>query len=283
MSQWQSVILWVCVLCYVLARLAQLYADQFPTLLIVILHVVPPAAFALVHGSVLYRWRGILTFTLFCLGVGGISESLSLRTGFPFGRYHFTEVMGPKFLGLPLLLVLAYLGLGYLSWVLALLILGYRNQPLRGVRVTAMPLLASFLMLAWDLSMEADWSTLDRAWIWREGGPFFGVPVSNFFGWFLTAYMFYQAFAVYCHVPSTPTRICSRSCWRAALLFYGCCASGNLLIVRLTMAPPVVSDASGRDWRTRDILAVIVLMSLLVMLPMTLLASAEGAGGSPSF
>jgi uncharacterized membrane protein len=163
--------LWSVLSIYFLARLCQLYADRLPTLLIVILHVVPPAIFAVIHGSILYRLKGISVFAAFCLGLGGLAESVSLRTGFPFGHYYFTDAMGAKVLQVPVLLVLAYLGIGYVSWVLALLILGYVNQPIIGTRIFALPLLASFIMLAWDLSMDPDWSTLDHVWIWQHGGP----------------------------------------------------------------------------------------------------------------
>ncbi len=148
-KRWQLATLGAALLFYALGRICQLYADKLPTLMIVILHVVPPAAFALIHGSILYRWRVISTFTAFCLGIGGLSECLSLTTGFPFGHYYFTKVMGPRVFNLPILLVLAYLGIGYVSWVLTLLILGYCNKPLTGARVVAVPVLASFVMLAW--------------------------------------------------------------------------------------------------------------------------------------
>ncbi len=78
--------------------------------------------------------------------------------------------MGPKVLQRPVLLVLAYLGIGYVSWVLSLLILGYRDKPLKGVRLIAQPVLAGFLMCSWDLSMDPSWSTYHRAWIWLDGG-----------------------------------------------------------------------------------------------------------------
>src|SRR5215472_575089 len=95
-KRWQGSVVWSAVVLYVLARICQIYADRLPTLLIIILHVVPPAIFAVVHGSILYRPKGILIFGAFCLGFGGLAEIMSLQTGFPFGRYYFTDVMGPK-------------------------------------------------------------------------------------------------------------------------------------------------------------------------------------------
>jgi len=271
-AKWQTAILWITLFLYAQGRVFQLYPEKFPILLIVCLQVVPPAVFALVHGSILYRIRGMVAFTVFCLGAGALCESLSLRTGFPFGHYSFTGFMGPKVLQLPILLVLAYLGISYCSWVMSLVILGFRNKPLTPTRVIALPLLASFIMVLWDFSMEAIWSTVDHAWVWRDGGSFFGVPLSNFFGWYFTAFLFYQAFALYCRANPAQSIPSSRSYWRAAILCYGVCASGNLLVFRAGLFPRSVIDASGRQWLTMDILIACTLISVLAMLPMTLLS-----------
>lgn len=264
--------LWGMLVLYMLARLCQPFAGRLPTLLIVVLHVVPPALFALAHGSVLYGRRGMAAFAAFCLGFGTLAESVSLRTGFPFGRYYFTGVMGPKIFQLPVLLALAYLGIGYVAWILALLILGQAGKPIRGARTVALPLLASLIMVAWDLSMDPNWSMLDHAWVWQDGGPYFGVPVLNFFGWFLTAYLYYQGFALYCRAKSMVAARMRDRFWLPAILVYATCALGNLLILRLPMAPPVVTDAAGRQWLTADLFACCTLVSLLVMAPVAWLA-----------
>jgi len=264
--------LWGMLFLYAMARISQVYADRLPTLLIVILHVVPPALFALAHGSFLYRAKGMAVFAALCLGFGTLAESVSLRTGFPFGHYYFTDVMGPKIFQLPVLLALAYLGIGYVAWILALLILGYFDKPVRGTGVVALPLLASLIMLAWDLSMDPNWSTLIRAWIWRDGGTYFGVPVSNFFGWFLVAYIYYQAFTLYCRANPRPAASPRQRFWLPAILLYAVCALGNPLVLKLPMAPPVVTDAAGKQWLTSDILTNSVLVSLLVMAPFALMA-----------
>jgi putative membrane protein len=272
MAKWQRALLWCALAVYAQARLCQLFAGRLPSLLIVLLHVVPPAVFALAHGSLLYGRRGFVVFAGMCLGVGAVTESVSLLTGFPFGRYYFTDVMGPKLWGLPFLLVLAYLGIGYCAWVLAVLILGLRGRRLEGYRVVVLPVVASLMMLAWDLSMEADWSTVDRAWIWRDGGPYFGVPISNFGGWFLTAYLFYQGFALYCRRVGCQGNPDSGVFWRLPIVMYLVCAAGNLLVMALPMAPPLVTDATGRQWRTMEILAADAAVSALMMGTMALAA-----------
>jgi putative membrane protein len=271
-ARWQTVVLWSMIALYLAGRCTQQYPDTIPVLVIVALQVVPPAVFAWFHASVLYGIRGMLVFSAFCLGVGGLSECLSLRTGIPFGHYVFTSLMGPKILQVPILLVLAYLGIGYCSWVLAVLIFGQRGEPLRGARVVGLPLLASVIMVAWDVSMDSIWATLDRAWIWRDGGIYFGVPISNFIGWYLTAFLFYLAFAFYLMANPARSRPVPLNILRLAVVIYGICALGNLLVFRAGLFPASAVDATGRVWATTEILMASVLVSLFVMTPFAALA-----------
>jgi putative membrane protein len=133
---------------YALGRLLQLVSAEVPILFTVIFHVVPPALFALVHGARTFGLRGIVLFTVICLGCASFFESLSLRTGFPFGHYVFTGVMGPKLFQLPVLLALAYLGIGYCAWILARVILVQVSERLSVLQLFITPLLASAIFLA---------------------------------------------------------------------------------------------------------------------------------------
>ena len=264
-------------LVYFVARVLQDFPTQVPTLLIVVLHVLPPAAFALLHGRRLDGTRGVLVFTAFCLGSGVSFEYLGLRTGFPFGHYYFTGVMGPKILGLPILLALAYLGIGYLSWVLGSLILGAAPGSRSGAFV--LPVLAACLMTAWDLAMDPVWCNIDRAWVWQGGGAYFGVPVSNFAGWFLTTWVGYQLFALWLRGRGAHSVAVASN--RLAVLMYGVAALGNLLLAIPSARPPVVpaaiTDAAGRHWPASDAVAASVVISLLVMTPLALLAWVRAA------
>jgi uncharacterized membrane protein len=255
---------------FLVARILQLFAGRVPNLLIVILQVIPPALFALVHGARIYGSRAILIFVTLSLGVGTFFESVGLRTGFPFGHYTFTDLMGPKLFGLPILLALAYVGMGYLSWVLAVVILDCQNEPLSGRTIVLLPLAASLAMTVWDLSMDAVWADIDHAWVWLDGGSYYGVPSSNFLGWFLTVYIFYQVFALYLRGRASiqaPT-----SHWRLAILFYAASAAGNLLVVAPLSMGDVFVDASGKRWAISGILWASRLVSILLMMPLSLIA-----------
>jgi uncharacterized membrane protein len=266
---------------FLVARILQLFAGRVPDLLIVTFHVIPPAIFAVVHGARIYRSRGILIFAILCLGVGTLSESVSLRTGFPFGYYRFTDLMGPKLFDLPILLALAYVGMGYLSWVLAVVILDCRNEPLSGRKIVLLPLAASFVMTAWDFSMDAVWADIDHAWVWRDGGSYYGVPTSNFFGWFITVYIFYQIFALY--LRNRVTVQSRTSYWRLAILFYAASAVGNLLVVAPLSLGAVFVDATGKHWAIPDILWASRLVSVFLMMPLSLIAWVKASGSVEPF
>lgn len=263
---------WGLLAIYTISRFLQVFPGRVPMLVIVALHVLPPLAFALIHGALFYRWRGILIFLLTCALVGNIFENLGVRTGFPFGHYYFTDLMGPKIFVVPMFLGLAYLGMAYLSWTLARIIMEGTHEILSGFRVIALPLVASCIMVSWDFSMDPIWSTILHAWIWRDGGTYFGVPLTNFFGWFLTVYIFYQLFAFYLSGRSTYIESLPPNYWKMSVLFYGISAIGNILLIIPRPGVPVVSDPSGALWKISDITAASVLVTIFTMGAFTLLA-----------
>ncbi len=124
-------------------------------------------------------------------GIGGAitlgAEALGAGTGFPFGAYTYADTLGPKALGLvPWLIPIAWCAMLYPSWQLAGLIV----QPLP-MRV----IVAALAMTAWDLSLDPR-MVADGHWIWRDGGPYFGVPLSNFAGWAATAAIVFSLWAL---------------------------------------------------------------------------------------
>ena len=63
---------------------------------VVALHVFPPAIFAFIHGKRTYQVRGVLSFVAITWVIGFLIETLGVQTGFQFGRYYFTDLMGGK-------------------------------------------------------------------------------------------------------------------------------------------------------------------------------------------
>jgi putative membrane protein len=247
---------------YASARVLEIVPNSLPHIAIVALDVLSALAFALAHGARHYGLRGILIFAGICILVGNFTENLSILTGFPFGHYYFAGLMGPKLFNVPVLLGLAYIGMAYVSWTLARLIVG---GSLPGDQLLALPLTASFIMVAWDLAQDPVWGTALHGWIWRDGGPWFGVPISNYLGWYLNVFLIYLFFAAYLRRRPTPAVPHPQAHWRSAILFYIFCAAGNVLQRIPTPDPMVVADPTGAQWRVADITGASALVSIFVM------------------
>ena len=267
-----GIAMWVLLSVYAVARVFQVLPGRLPMMAVVALHVLPLLVFALIHGVMSYRMHGILIFFAMCLVVGNVFENLGVATGFPFGRYYFTDAMGPKLFQVPILLGLAYVGMGYLSWTLGRVILGYLRTPLVGAQVITLPLVASFIMVAWDFANDPVWANINRLWVWQHGGAYFGVPLTNFLGWYLVVYLIYQSFAIYLRERSANDNPMPSGYWRWAVIFYALAAAGNIIIVLPKPTPAVVFDPTGTSWNVSGITGACALVSSFAMGAFTLIA-----------
>ena len=260
---------------YALARILEVLSSRHPTTALVAVDVLSALAFALVDGTRRWGLRGILLFAVLCALIGNGMENLGIATGFPYGHYRFLSLMGPKLFNVPILLGLAYIGMAYVSWALAHAILNPRNLRLAGPRIFTVPLVAGLIMVAWDFAQDPVWSTVLRAWVWRDGGPWFGVPFTNYLGWYLTVFLIYAFFAVFLsraqHAEQPATA------W-PALAFYLLCAAGNVLQLLSHPAPPTVFDAAGHPWQTKSILMASALVSIFLMGTFAVISGAQMSG-----
>ena len=267
-----GIAMWVLLSVYAVARVFQVLPGRLPMMGVVALHVLPLLVFALIHGVMSYRMHGILIFFAICLVVGNVFENLGVATGFPFGRYYFTDAMGPKLFQVPILLGLAYVGMGYLSWTLGRVILGYLRTPLVGAQVITLPLVASFIMVAWDFANDPVWANINRLWVWQHGGAYFGVPLTNFVGWYFVVYLIYQSFAIYLRERSANDNPMPSGYWRWAVIFYALAATGDIIIVLPKPTPAVVFDPTGTSWNVSGITGACALVSSFAMGAFTLIA-----------
>jgi putative membrane protein len=204
-------------------------------------------------------------------------ENIGVATGFPFGHYHFQASQFSLWVGAaPVLVGMLYFGVGLLSWLIAGILLDGRGQ------VVLRPLVAAGLMVQWDLVMDPVFSTIGQVWVWHEGGVLFGVPLSNFAGWFLTTWIMFQLFAL--ALPRVPGREPRGEALRTAQL------AATLLYMGIglthTMAPLVpfftpsdarvadasVTDGAGHVWLTHHIEGVSALLGLCTMGLVSLIA-----------
>jgi len=254
---------------YVCARVLEVapspFARTVPRLAVVALDVLSAAAFALVDGRRRYGLRGMLVFCGICVVVGNAIENLGVVTGFPYGHYYFADLMGPKLFHVPVLLGLAYIGMAYVSWTVGQALAGNAARISQHASVLATPLVAAFVMVAWDLAQDPVWATALHGWVWRDGGSWFGVPVSNYLGWYGTVFTIYVLFSLYLKRRPAPAAGSSNSSGRTAILFYAVCAAGNVGQMLARGNGELVRDPSGQFWRVEDITAASAMVSIFGM------------------
>jgi putative membrane protein len=246
--------------------------------------VLLPVIFLAVHGVRTYGVRTTIAFAAITFVVSNAFENLSIATGFPFGNYFYGEALGPKLFDVPLLIGPAYLGMGYLSWTLARLLIGRTKGALRGASLIAVPLVASFLMVAWDLTFDPFASTVIGSWVWEDGGSYFGVPFGNFLGWFLTVFIFFTLFAAYLSrrpQATTSSTALSGQYWLQAVAFYVAGAIPAVLRPLTESAVGAVTDPAGTVWQSADIYLGVALVALFTMVPFAVIAALRALDLAP--
>jgi uncharacterized membrane protein len=207
-------------------------------------------AFVLLHGARRYGWPAIAVYVVVVLLVSNILENLSISTGFPFGHYHYTD--GGKIFQVPWFIGIAYASTGYLAWIVGTVLIGEVRRGATWLATIGTPVVASFAMVAWDLSLDPAASTIHQTWIWEHSGGFFGVPLVNFLGWSLTVYLFLQIFALYLRARGPQATERPQVSDFQAVLLYAAITVG-FFVTYATAARTVVTDAVGQTWHTADI------------------------------
>jgi putative membrane protein len=227
---------WSLIGIFLIVNILLIFTYKNPNLLAIDSFLVTALLFILAvwHGAERYGKKNILIFFLITWVVSFSFENLSIATGFPFGLYHYSPSLG--LLTVPLIIIFAYFSIGYLSYVLAHVLTGQYAKKLKGKQVFIVPFIAAFLMVMWDLTVDPISSTLQGLWVWTYPGAYFGVPISNFFGWFLVVYIFFQIFAIYLSkydsIKEEKTlNLSNKPYWLESAAVYGITALGTILSI----------------------------------------------------
>lgn len=131
-------------------------------------------------------WRPTLTLLTLCMVLAGGMELLGTTTGVPFGKYSYTDLLGPKFLGhVPYLIPPSWMMMLYPSMMLAHVLVSH---------VWLRAVLAGFILTVWDFAMDPAMTTGFVYWQWYTQEGFYGMPYVNWFGWWLTGTLVAAAF-----------------------------------------------------------------------------------------
>jgi putative membrane protein len=164
---------------------------------------------------ILYNAWGLARTAKTFLVVGILSylaELLGSSTGFPFGKYHYTDILQPQIAGVPLLIPLAWFMMLPPAWAIAKIIVGetpnlnhevHKGAPRKtflfsflGVAPARLAfsagswlifaLLSSLAFTAWDLFLDPQMVSFGF-WVWEIPGQYFGIPLSNYVGWIVVS------------------------------------------------------------------------------------------------
>ena len=119
-------------------------------------------------------WVGALVVYTYAI------ETIGIQTGWPYGSFAYTIDLGPMLGGVPVALPVFFIPLVVNAYLLCLLLLGERarNTWLRLLSVSA-------AVVAMDVVLDPGAVSLG---FWTfDGGAFYGVPLSNYAGWVLSA------------------------------------------------------------------------------------------------
>ena len=230
-------------------------------------------AFFVTHALQYYCGREVVFFAVTNIVISNVLENISIITGVPFGFYHHN--VSPKLFHVPYIVTLIYLSLGYISWMMAQVLLRRLGYGSWRRLVYVAPMIAAFVFTCWDLCIDPIYGTIYRAFVYRDPGVWFGTPAGNYFGWLITTYAFYLPFALYLrrqvkraeHDRQEP----GRSYWLQPVLLYLAIAVG-VILANLGGAHVDVTLDNGKVWNSGDIYGASTLVTIFTMVFLSLLA-----------
>lgn len=190
------------------------------------------------------------------------SELIGTSTGWPFGPYAYTSMLGYRIAGL----VPFPIPLSWFFMLYGVIAICGRVLPARdGWRTVALwAVVGGVVLTAWDVSMDPAMSFATTHWIWKVPGAFYGMPWLNWFGWWLTGS---AIVAVYLTIvpPSMVARAISPSAFGIVIYAVNgimpvaiCLRHGLLgawILGALAMAVPVVLALRASTLQSVDVLS----------------------------
>ncbi len=193
-----------------------------------------------VHGL----W-GTMAFVALVVAIPFGSEFLGVLTGLPYGAYVYTGLMGPRLFGLvPVFILIAWINIAYMAVATTTLAFGRSSLWLA-------PLDAA-LAVAWD-AMVDPLAVRAGYWVWQAPQGFYGIPLSNFAGWFLVVTLLsLAARAVWARDSRAPLRTPRTVSWILPALLFGSSVDFGVL-----------AAASGFPWAA--VLGNVVLLTAVAI------------------
>lgn len=217
--------------------------------------------FCVCSSILLMGGRATAAFVGFGVVLGFFFEALSIRTGFPFGPYYYTELFGPRLFSVPYIIPLAWYVIVYLSYVLANLMVEWRPVAVvPGGQGILIAIIGAGIVTAYDLALDPFMVRKVGAWVMINPGNYFGEQFRGFAGWMLVAFTISWLFrATHQRIASSPPGrittlaaaypLLAYSGWWVFFTFAGY-PPGTRPIAAVAMGIPVAAAFAGlQRWR----------------------------------
>ena len=272
-EKWSNILRWALIAVYVITIIIFAGDSNIAASMIMIFGLI----FMFLHAPQRYGWKAMFIFAAIAFVISTILEDLSIHTGFPFGNYHYRPV-GLSIDQVPIAVGLIYVAVSYLAWTLGSIILNHADRHLdKKFNIFALPLVSTFIMVQFDLVIDPLTSTYRNGWFWEDGGGFFGVPLENFLGWYLTCYIFMQLFTLYLakqqsKLPNKP-EIRAKQYWLQPILLYISVGFGYVVqYIHNYDNVTEVTDLAGNTWVLNTMFETAVTVMVFTMLYSGILA-----------
>lgn len=212
------------------------------------IYLATASIYAFAHSWASLGWRRTSLLLALTFGISLFFESVGVATGAIYGTYQYADRLGPSFMGLvPYVVPLAWFMMVYPSLIIAL-----RTAPRRGSSAARVMLVAgtgALAMTAWDLALDPVMAHFGF-WEWQGEGAYFGIPLRNFLGWWLTSFCIFGAFLLIGRLPVLEPGVWERDFHRLAVISY-CITGATTALVALNfglVGPAVVGTLAMLPW-----------------------------------
>ncbi|KAF0968162.1 MULTISPECIES: carotenoid biosynthesis protein [Gordonia] len=161
------------------------------TLPLTVASVVLLASASVIHLAATRGLGAAVGLVVIAGGGGLVAEAIGVSTGFPFGTYAYTDGLGLKILGVPVLVPLAWIMMSWPALAVTRRLIGALN--LSGTRArVATAFLGAYALTAWDVFLDPQ--MVDQGhWVWQFPEPSLpgvdDIPLTNFAGWLLVSFL----------------------------------------------------------------------------------------------
>jgi putative membrane protein len=144
----------------------------------------------------LFGVRTALAMAPLAVAIGFFAEYTGAHYGWFFGDYQFTDALGLRLAGVPVVIPMMWFGLTYICMVLGNLILFRSPLAPSGLgNALASSFLCALLVTAYDLGMDPYMVFVVKAWIMtKTDGWWFGETLQGFAGWMTIAFVIAMLF-----------------------------------------------------------------------------------------